>query len=99
MSMLQADDNPKSHRYRVVYNTFNNLNKDEIEFRNHSSEPDIEMPSKEYIRLHASCARIANLSGAVRIIDKWDCEMAESDVLASDGSQATLLQNALMMVQ
>ena len=71
----------------------------EVEFQNHSSDPDIKMPSKEYIKMHASCARIANLSGAVEIIEKWDQEMDESDVLISDGSQATLLEYALMMVQ
>ena len=97
LSMLQMDDDPKSHRYRVIYNDYDTVG--EVEFHNHSSEPDIKMPSKEYIGLHASCAKIANLSGAVDVIEKWDREMDESDVLASDGSQVALLQNALMMLQ
>ena len=73
--------------------------KDKIEFKNHSSCSEIKMPSKDYLKLHASCARIAHLSGAADIIEKWDRERDESDVLASDGSQSNLLENALMALQ
>ena len=85
----------------MVYNYFvtDSERRDAIEFKNYSSEPEVKMPSKRYLKLHASCARIAHLSGAANIVEKWDRESDESHVLASDGSQVHVLEYALMGIQ
>ncbi|KAF8904075.1 hypothetical protein CPB84DRAFT_1845472 [Gymnopilus junonius] len=57
-----------------------------------SSDPQLPLPSPVYIRLHAACARVANLSGAMEYIDSFWRDMENARVLAHDGSSMKLLQ-------
>lgn len=53
------------------------------------------MPSKAYLDLHATCCKVAAMSGAAELLDKLDREAEVTPVLASDGSSSELLTNAL----
>ena len=62
-----------------------------------TSDPiKLPLPSPTYLKIHAACARVANLSGAGEYLDRilWDLEYAE--VLCDDGSSAELLEHALL---
>ncbi|KAF8556091.1 hypothetical protein OG21DRAFT_1506870 [Imleria badia] len=52
-------------------------------------------PDPFLLALHATCARVAHMSGAAEFFDQvqWDAE--ETRVLASDGSSSTLLDHLL----
>ena len=52
-------------------------------------------PNSQLLALHATCARVARMSGAAEFFDKlgWDAE--ETRVLAFDGSSAHLLTNLI----
>ncbi|KAF9476305.1 hypothetical protein BDN70DRAFT_935166 [Pholiota conissans] len=53
-------------------------------------------PSKEYLALHALCFEVAWMSGAVEYIADIQRKMEETNILANDGSSATLLANILL---
>jgi len=64
-----------------------------VEFTSEYQEappPDSQSPA-----LHATCARVARVSGAAGLINqlRWDAE--ETDVLAFAGSSAGLLSNLI----
>lgn len=50
-------------------------------------------PDPDLLALHATCARVAHMSGAAEFFDRlqWDAE--ETKVLAFNGSSADLLSN------
>jgi len=52
---------------------------------------DLILPDRRLLALHAACARVAHMSGAAEIIDKWSSEAEESQVLLADGSSGELL--------
>ncbi len=60
-----------------------------------STHPDLHLPDPRYLKWHAACCKVANLSGVGAYIGSLDQRMEEADVLASDGTSADLLSFAL----
>ena len=60
-----------------------------------SGHPNAPLPDPQLLALHATCARVAHMSGAAEFLDRlqWDAE--ETKVLAFDGSSAALLSNLI----
>ncbi|TFK36248.1 hypothetical protein BDQ12DRAFT_254862 [Crucibulum laeve] len=56
----------------------------------------LPLPSPTYLKIHASCARIAHLSGAADYIDMVLREMEDIKVLSEDGTSAELLNHAIL---
>ncbi|KAG9308858.1 hypothetical protein JVU11DRAFT_11488 [Chiua virens] len=52
-------------------------------------------PDPFLLTLHATCARVAHMSGAAEVFDRVDRDMEESKVLALDGSSSSLLVHLL----
>lgn len=68
----------------------------EIEFVNHApTSIKLPLPDHRYLQLHATCARIAHLSGASEYLNRVFRDMERVSVLANDGSSANVLSNAL----
>ncbi|KAJ7475697.1 hypothetical protein FB451DRAFT_956088, partial [Mycena latifolia] len=53
------------------------------------------LPDPRLLALHAVCARVAHMSGAAEVLDKFDRDMEELQDLAEDGSTAKLLDPML----
>ncbi|KAF9491642.1 hypothetical protein BDN71DRAFT_1397947 [Pleurotus eryngii] len=53
------------------------------------------LPSPELLALHATCAKVANLSGAAEYLDKVDRDLEELDVLKANGDSSELLDVAI----
>ncbi|KAK7439333.1 hypothetical protein VKT23_017559 [Stygiomarasmius scandens] len=64
-------------------------------FVNEDDTPVLPMPSKEYLSLHAACAKVANMSGAAEYLEDLDREREEGKTLAADGSSMPLFANVL----
>ena len=64
-----------------------------VTFHNH--HPPTPLPSPELLALHAVCARVAHMSGAVEAFREFDDDVEETSVLAFDGSSAPLLSSLL----
>ena len=64
-----------------------------VEFR--SGYRGAPPPDPQLLALHATCARVAHMSGAAQFFNQlqWDAE--ETDVLAFDRSSAGLLSNLI----
>lgn len=64
-----------------------------VEFTSKSQKAPL--PDPFLLSLHATCARVAHMSGAAEFFDRlqWDAE--ETNVLASDGSSALLLSHLM----
>jgi len=61
--------------------------------------PDLQnlpLPSPEYLKIHAACARVAHLSGAGEHIDQVLRELEDTKVLSKDGASAEALEHALL---
>lgn len=52
-------------------------------------------PHSQLLALHATCARVAHMSGAAEFFDELEWEAEETNVLASDGSSARLLSDLI----
>ena len=52
-------------------------------------------PDPKLLALHATCARVAHMSGAAEFFDKLERDVEETEVLAFDGSSAHLLRNLM----
>ena len=57
--------------------------------------PNICLPDRRLLAIHAVCARVANMSGAADVIEEWDRGLDETDVLAEDGSSASIITRQL----
>ena len=55
----------------------------------------LPLPNPAYLRIHAMCCRVANLSGASAYLDDIDKSMRTMECLPSDGSAAHALDYAL----
>ncbi|EGO01682.1 hypothetical protein SERLA73DRAFT_70852 [Serpula lacrymans var. lacrymans S7.3] len=55
----------------------------------------LPLPSPEYLKIHAACARVAHLSGTGEHIDKISSELEDHNVLSEDGASADALEHAL----
>ncbi|KAG8746503.1 hypothetical protein FRC11_012685 [Ceratobasidium sp. 423] len=51
-----------------------------------SSSPDLPLPDPRYLALHAACARVIKLSGAVEYIARIPSDFEETEVLSENGS-------------
>ncbi|KAJ7574449.1 hypothetical protein C8J56DRAFT_803020, partial [Mycena floridula] len=99
-----VDDNENTHNYKVgantdiVYREVPTI----VTFTNStpSGQAPLPMPSKRYLRLHAACAKVANMSAAAGYLDNFDREQEEHEasVLAEDGSSASFLEQCLHLV-
>ncbi|KAJ7805948.1 hypothetical protein B0H14DRAFT_3882618 [Mycena olivaceomarginata] len=49
------------------------------------------LPDPRLLALHAVCARVAHMSGAAEVLDKFDRDVEDVQVLAEDGSAAMFL--------
>lgn len=56
----------------------------------------LPLPSREYLAIHAACAKILHLSGAAEYFDTVMRDMEEVVVLAEDGSSAEILEHAIL---
>ncbi|GBE84642.1 hypothetical protein SCP_0606210 [Sparassis crispa] len=61
-----------------------------------TTNASLPLPNSHLLRLHATCAKVAHLSGAGEYIDAIFRDMEELKVLASDGGSAHVLQDALL---
>ncbi|KAF9646068.1 hypothetical protein BDM02DRAFT_3156687 [Thelephora ganbajun] len=52
-------------------------------------------PDPQLLALHATCARVAHMSGATEFFDRLEWEVEETNVLAPDGSSAHLLSSLM----
>lgn len=57
-----------------------------------SIDLSLPLPSPAYLELHAACCRVAHLSGAAEYIESIWSDMEDTQVLAADGSSATLIK-------
>ncbi|KAF8551727.1 hypothetical protein OG21DRAFT_1466832 [Imleria badia] len=55
-----------------------------------TTDSDLPRPSPDYLRLHASCARIANLSGATRYVESLYSDLDDQDVLENNESSVMM---------
>ena len=60
---------------------------------------DLPVPSRDYLALHAACAKVAHLSAAAEYIDFVTREIEETLVLSSDGASAAALEHAIWDAQ
>ena len=63
------------------------------------SSPDPEklpLPKPAYLHIHATCAKIAHLSGASEYVEKILRDLEEIRVLAKDGGSSQLLNEAIL---
>ncbi|KAF8878847.1 hypothetical protein BD779DRAFT_1649717 [Infundibulicybe gibba] len=63
-----------------------------------STDPELPVPSPDYIALHAACAKVANLSGAGQYVESMWEDIEAARVLSTDGSSSMLLSFALNRV-
>ena len=89
-------DDPNPHSYNV-YGCVNLPNiPDEITFKNHAHpDMDFPLPSKKYLSIHATCCKVAWMSGAAGYLNKVIWEQESMEVLSADGSSADVIANAI----
>ncbi|KAK7047843.1 hypothetical protein VNI00_006171 [Paramarasmius palmivorus] len=58
--------------------------------------PDQFLPDPKLLALHATCARVAHMSGVAKVLNEWDRDLDEKKVLAADGSDMDMFKYALM---
>ncbi|ESK95629.1 hypothetical protein Moror_12601 [Moniliophthora roreri MCA 2997] len=58
-------------------------------------DSDHYLPNLKPPALHATCAKVAHMSGAARFFDYWDEDMEDKTVLAHDKSDGSLLHTLL----
>ena len=56
----------------------------------------LPVPKREYLELHATCAKVAHLSGAAEYVDRILEDTEDVRVLSSDGGSAEILEHALL---
>jgi len=64
-----------------------------VEFN--SKHKEAPPPDPQLLALHATCARVAHMSGAAEFFNKLEWDAEETRVLAFDGSSAHLLTNLI----
>ena len=93
----QDMDDPNSHSYNV-YGKCDYLSTppDEITFINHAyPDADLPLPSKKYLSIHATCCKVAAMSGAAEYLDEVIRDQETIGVLSTDGSSADVISNAI----
>lgn len=61
--------------------------------------PAPALPNPALIALRAACARVAHISGAVKLFDQIFRDREETRYMADDGSTADLLTSLLLQIQ
>ncbi|OBZ65317.1 hypothetical protein A0H81_14724 [Grifola frondosa] len=61
-----------------------------------TTDADLPLPDPDLLRLHATCAKVAHLSGVGEIIDALLRDIEDLKTLANDGSSADVLTAALL---
>ncbi|KAF8596804.1 hypothetical protein BDV93DRAFT_610704 [Ceratobasidium sp. AG-I] len=56
-----------------------------------TNHPELALPDRRYLALHAACAKVVHMSGAAHMISKILDEAEETKVLSGDGSSGELL--------
>ncbi|KAF8639378.1 hypothetical protein AX17_001534 [Amanita inopinata Kibby_2008] len=92
---FEATEKPNTYRLWAPHRCFIAPHyKTIIEF----TTPDpkkLPLPSPVYLAIHASCCKVANLSGAAQYIQKILNDLEYTQVLSEDGASAELLTYAL----
>ncbi|KAG6371938.1 hypothetical protein JVT61DRAFT_8949 [Boletus reticuloceps] len=57
---------------------------------------NLPVPARELLALHATCCKVAHLSGAAEYIDEISRDADELDVLSADGTSAAILDYLLL---
>jgi len=91
---LEGQENTYTIRARRGYH-LKSCKANPITFR--STHPGLPLPNPIYLKIHASCCRIAHLSGAGEYMDKTLEDLEEMRVLSKDGTSAHLLAFALQL--
>lgn len=87
---------PNSHSYKVYWRSALPKIPDEITFTNHAHpDKDFPLPSKKYLSIHATCCKVALMSGAGEYLNKVIRDQETIDVLSTDGSSADVFANAI----
>lgn len=60
-----------------------------------TTDPLIPLPDPTLLALHATCAKVAHLSGAGEYVDQVQRDLERSTVLAEDGGSSDVLFHAL----
>lgn len=63
-----------------------------------AKDKELKLPDPALIAVRATCARVANLSGAAGQADQSLRDLEDTTVLADDGSMADLLTSRLSML-
>lgn len=58
----------------------------------------LPLPSRDYLAIHACCAQVAHLSGAIGYFEMVQCELEDACFLAADGSPAKALDFLLSQI-
>ncbi|KAG7088777.1 hypothetical protein E1B28_012743 [Marasmius oreades] len=98
ISLEPVQDTP--HTYNL--HTYSEKNKhrqyrvpQRVTFTDHSNGKTA-MPDRRYLQLHHICAKVLHLSGALKVVKKFEWEMERLEGLAADGSSAKYLSEALL---
>jgi hypothetical protein len=55
----------------------------------------VPLPDPLLLALHATCTRVAHMSGTAELFDQLECDPGEMEVLTFDGSSIPLLSNLI----
>lgn len=61
-----------------------------------NEELGLAAPSPTYLALHATCAKVAWLSGAAEYIENVLRDIADTTVLSADGTSGDVLEHAIL---
>jgi len=60
---------------------------------------NLPVPSRTYLAIHATCAKVAHLSGAAECIDAFERDMEDRTTLDPNGTSANILDDAIRGLQ
>ncbi|RDB27559.1 hypothetical protein Hypma_003853 [Hypsizygus marmoreus] len=72
----------------------NSLYPGEVTFT--TPDSNLPLPSPTYLHIHATCCKVAHLSGAGEYLDEIHRKFDDSKVLSQDGSSAEMFSHALL---
>lgn len=87
----------KQHTYRIC-STHDRFIRDLPRTVTFTKYANFDLPDSRYIKMHATCCRVAHMSGAVGYLDDImdDLDEGRSKVLSEDGSGGRILDFALL---
>ncbi|KAI0030248.1 hypothetical protein K488DRAFT_54632 [Vararia minispora EC-137] len=69
-----------------------------VTFKSHVQDPPLPLPKADYLRIHASCCKVAHLSGASKLYDQLEREL-DSDPDSGTPEFASALLARLELIQ